>query len=133
MTGLDTVGNGGLHAVEEEQAAEENESDGAGGNEQEQAGGPAAAGDGPAEAVNDAGHGIEAVEPAPARGHKGRGVSDGRGEHPEGDNEGYYVADVAIKRVEGGKPQADAESGEEREKEKNGKPESGERGNDAIG
>src|SRR5690349_23550901 len=97
--GLDSVGNGGLHAVEKEKAAEKDESDGAGGSEQEQAGCLAAAGDGPAEPVNNAGHGIEAVEPAPARGHKGRGVSDGRGEHPEGDDEGDDIAYVAIERV----------------------------------
>src|SRR5438046_197549 len=131
--GLDTVGNGGLHAVEKEKAAEKNESDGTGGSKQEQAGGLAAAGDSPAEAVNDAGHGIEAIEPAPARGHERGCVGNGRGEHPEGDDEGDDIPDVAVERVEGGEPEADAESGEEREKEKNGKPESGERGNDVIG
>src|SRR5690242_13734242 len=130
---LDLVGNGGLHAVEEEKAAEKNENYGQGRSEQKQAGSLAAAGDGPAEAVNDAGHGIKAIEPAPARGDKRGGVSDGRGEHPECDDEGDDVADVAIERVEGGEPEADAEGGEEREKEKSGKPESGECGNNAIG
>src|SRR5216684_95754 len=133
MTGLDAVGNGGLHAIEEEKAAKENESDGAGGSQQQQAGSLAAAGDGPAEAVNDAGHGIEAVEPAPSCGHERRCVGDGRGEHPKGDEEGDDVADVAIESVERGEPEADAESGEESEQEKNGKPESGERGENAVG
>src|SRR5947207_1239396 len=94
--GLDTVGNGDLHAVEKEKAAEKNESDGTGGSKQEQAGGLAAAGDSPADAVNDAGHGIEAIEPAPARGHERRCVGNGRGEHPEGDDEGDDGADVAV-------------------------------------
>src|ERR1700737_3735219 len=68
-TELDAIGNGGLHAIEEKEAAEEDEGDDGAGSEKEQAGGLAAAGDGPAEAVNDSGHGVEAVEPAPARGN----------------------------------------------------------------
>src|ERR1700745_3789512 len=68
---LDPVGNGGLHAVKEEQAAGEDERDGKGGSEKKQARSVAAAGDGPAEAVDDAGHGVEAVEPAPVHGDEG--------------------------------------------------------------
>src|SRR5207248_7624159 len=129
---VDAVSNGGLHAIEEENGAEKNEDYGGGGSEQQQAGGMSAAGDGPAEAVNDAGHGIEAVEPAPARGHEGRSIGHGRGKHPEGDDEGDDVANVAIKRVERGEPEADAESREEREKKENGKPERRERGENPI-
>ena len=73
-TKLDAVGNGGLHAIEEEEAAEEDERDGAGGSQEEQTGSLAAAGDGPAKTVNDAGHGIEAVEPAPPRGNQRRQI-----------------------------------------------------------
>src|SRR5712664_1550144 len=87
VAGLDSVGNGGLHAIEEEEAAEDDEGDDGAGSKQEQAGGLAAAGDGPAEAVNDAGHGIEAVEPAPARGNERGRIGDGRSEHPELDEE----------------------------------------------
>src|SRR6266568_1909839 len=100
---------------------------GRGGSEQEQAGGVAAAGDGPAKTVNHAGHGIEAVEPAPTRGHERRSIGDRRGKHPEGDDEGNDVANIAIQRVERGEPEADAESGEKREKKQNGKPERRER------
>src|SRR5207245_2672410 len=110
---LNTVGNGGLHAIEIEKAAKEDQGDGGGGSEKKQAGSVAAAGDGPAETVNDAGHGVEAVEPAPARGDERRGVGDGGGKHPELDEEGDDVADVAIQSVERGKPEADATSGEE--------------------
>ena len=92
----------------------------------------AAAGDGPAETVNDAGHGVEAVEPAPARGDERRGVGDGGGKHPELDEEGDDVADVAIKSVERGKPEADAKSGEEGKEQKNGEPKRGKRGENAI-
>src|SRR6266403_5145860 len=130
--GLDPVGNGGLHAIEEEEAAEEDEGNGGGGNQEEQAGSLAAAGDGPAKAVNDAGHGIEAVEPAPALGDEGGRVGDGRSKHPELGEERHDVADVAIKRVEGGKPQAHAQSGEKREEEQRGEPERRERGANAV-
>src|SRR6266404_3359932 len=126
-TELDPVGNGGLHAIEEEEAAEEDERDGAGGSQEEQAGSLAAAGDGPAKTVNDAGHGIEAVEPAPARGNQRGRVGDGRSEHPELHEERNDVAHVAVERVERGKPQADAESGEKRQGQQRGEPEGRER------
>src|SRR6266850_7938111 len=96
---LDSVGNGGLHAIEEEEAAEKDERDGGGGSEKEEAGSVAAAGDGPAETVNHAGHGVEAVEPAPALGDQRGRVGDGRGDFPELDEERDNVADVAIERV----------------------------------
>ncbi len=67
---LDAIGNGRLHAIEEEQAAEEDKRDGEGGSEKKQAGSVAVARDCPSEAVNDAGHGIEAIKPAPTLGHK---------------------------------------------------------------
>ena len=65
-SGLDAIGNRGLHAIEEEEAAEDNEGDGESGGKKKKAGSLAAAGDGPAETFNDTGHRIEAVEPAPA-------------------------------------------------------------------
>src|SRR6266403_6002669 len=94
--GLDPVGNGGLHAIEEEEAAEEDEGYGGGGNQEEQAGSLAVAGDGPAKTVNDAGHRVEPVEPAPARRNQRRWVRDGRSKHPELGEERHDVADVAI-------------------------------------
>src|SRR5260370_18734455 len=109
--GLDAVGNGGLHTIEEEEAAEDDEGDGGAGSEKEQAGGLAAAGDGPTEAVNDAGHGIEAVEPAPARRNERGRIGDERSEHPELDEERKDGADVAIKNVDPGNPQANPDSG----------------------
>src|SRR5216683_3071888 len=102
----DSVGNGGLHAIEKEEAAEEDESDDGGGSEKDEAGRLAAAGDGPAETVNDAGHGVEAVEPAPAQRNKRGRISDGRGEHPELHEEGNDVADVTIESVERGEPKS---------------------------
>src|SRR5882672_9634607 len=129
---LDSVGNGGLHAIEEEEAAEDDESDDGAGSEQQEAGGLAAASDGPAEAVNDAGHGVEAVEPAPAWRDESAGIGDGRGEHPELDEERDDVFDVAIESVESGKPEANAESGEEREGQERGEPKSGKSGADAV-
>jgi len=129
---LDAVGNGGLHAIEEEEAAEEDESDDGGGSEKEEAGGLATASDGPAETVNDAGHGVEAVKPAPARRNERGRIGDGGGEHPELDEEWDDVLDVAIESVECGKPEADAESGEEREGQKKGEPKSGKSGAEAV-
>src|SRR5258707_3825868 len=126
--GLDSVGNGGLHAIEEEEAAEDDESDDGAGSEKQEAGGLAAASDGPAEAVNDACHGVEAVEPAPARRDESGRIGDGRGEHPELDEERDDVFDVAIESVESGKPEADTESGEEREGQERGEAEKGKRG-----
>src|SRR6266851_2778183 len=107
---LDTVGNGGLHAIEEKEAAEEDESDDGGRSQKDEAGRLAAAGNGPAETVNDAGHGVEAVKPAPARRNKRGRISDGRGEHPELHEERNHIADVAIESIERGEPQAAAES-----------------------
>src|SRR5216683_1442385 len=128
----DSVGNGGLHAIEKEEAAEEDESDDGGGSEKDEAGRLAAAGDGPAETVNDAGHGVEAVEPAPAQRNKRGRISDGRGEHPELHEEGNDVADVTIESVERGEPQADAQSGEDGEGQKSGEPQSGKSGADTV-
>ena len=93
----------------------------------------ATTGDGPTEAVNDARHGIESIEPAPTRRNERRRISNGRGEHPELNEKWDDVADVPVKGIEGGHPKADAESGEESEKKKNGKPESGQSGEKAVG
>ena len=128
----DSVGNGGLHAIEEEEAAEDDESDDGGRSEKDEAGSVAAAGDGPAETINDAGHGVEAVEPAPARRNERRRIGDGRSEHPKVDEEGNDVFDVAIKSVERGEPEADAESGKDGEGQQGGEPKSGKSGADAV-
>ena len=130
--GLDSVGNGGLHAIEEEEAAEEDEGDSGRGGEKKEAGRLADAGDGPAKTVNDAGHGIEAVKPAPALRNKSGRISDGRSEHPELHDEWDDVANVAIKSVERGEPQADAEGREESESEKRREPQRGESGANAV-
>src|SRR5260370_42346318 len=119
---LDAVGNGGLHAIEEKEAAEKDESDDGGGSEKDEAGGLAAAGDGPAETVNDASHGVEAVKPAPAQRNKRGRIGDGRGEHPELHEERNHIPHVAIKSIQRGEPQADAESGEDGEGQKGGEP-----------
>ncbi len=129
---LDAIRNGGLHAIEEEDAAEEDQDHGRRRSEKKQARSIAAACNCPAETVDHASHGIEAIKPAPACGHERRRVGDGRGEHPELDNEGDDVADVAIKSVERGKPEADAQSGEEREEKKTGQPESSKSGENAV-
>src|SRR5271165_1914071 len=62
--GLDAVGNGALHALEEEQAAEKDDEDGGGAGEELRPGRLAMAGERPAKAFDYAGHGVEAVEPA---------------------------------------------------------------------
>ena len=129
---LDAIGNGGLHPIEEEEAAKEHHGDGGGGNEKKEAGSLAASGDGPAEAVNDARHGVEAVKPAPAQRNERRGIGDWRREHPELDEEGDHVADISIESVKRRHPEADAQSGEDREEKQHGKPECGERGFDAV-
>src|SRR5215467_9996673 len=130
---LHAVGNGALHAIEEEQAAEENEHDGEGGSEKKQVRRMAVARDGPAETINHASHGVKAVKPAPARWHERRRVGNGRGEHPELDEKGHDVADVAIESVKRGEPEANAKSRQEREEQKNGQPESSKHGANAVG
>src|SRR5258706_16257305 len=80
---LDAVGNGALHALEEDEAAEEDDEDGGAGNEKAGGGSVAVAGESPAKTVNDAGHGIEAIEPAPTLRNERTGVGNGRSEHPE--------------------------------------------------
>src|SRR5713101_3581978 len=131
-SGLNAIGNGGLHAIEEKEAAEDYQGDDCGRRQQKQARCLPAAGDGPAETVNDPGHGVEAVEPAPARRNKRGRIGDGRGEHPELDEERNDVADVAIKRVERGEPQANPKSGEEGESQQRGQPQRGKTGADAV-
>src|SRR5271156_7008676 len=61
---LDAVGNGALHALEEEQAAEKDDQDGDGAGGELRARGLAIAGEGPAEDVDNGGHGIGAVAAA---------------------------------------------------------------------
>jgi hypothetical protein len=129
---LDPVGNGGLHAIEEEKAAEKDKSDDGGRNDKNEAGRLAVAGDGPAKAVNYSGHGIEAVEPAPAHGNEGRRIGDGGGEHPELDEEGDDITDVAIESVERGHPEANAEGSEHGKKQQYRQPKRSERGFDAV-
>ena len=123
--GSDTVGNGGFHAIEEEDAAENDGGYGSGGSGEKRAGRLAVSRDGPAEAVDNAGHGIEAVEPAPSLRNEGGGVGDRGGEHPELDEEWRDVLHVAIEGVESGHPKADAESGGDGKKQKHREPESG--------
>src|SRR5271155_2301625 len=79
--GLDAVGNGALHALEEEQAAEEDQEDGGGAGEELRTGRLAVTGERPAETVNDAGHGIEAVKPAVTLRDQSAGIGDRAGEH----------------------------------------------------
>src|SRR6266404_4606608 len=131
-TELDPISHRALHPVEEKQPAEQDERDSSGGSQEKQAGSLAAAGDGPAKTVNDAGHRVEAVEPAPARGNQRGRVGDGRSEHPELHEERNDVAHVAVERVERGKPQADAESGEKRDGQQRGEPEGRERGANTV-
>src|SRR5271163_5212184 len=95
---LDAVGNGALHALEEEQAAEKDDEDGDGTGGKLRAGRLAVAGEGPAETVDHAGHGIQAVEPAITLRNERTRVGDRGGKHPELHEEGHDVTDVAIKR-----------------------------------
>src|SRR2546421_2720005 len=117
-----SVGNGGLHPIEEKEPAEDDEREGGGRNEKDEVGRLAVAGDGPSEAVNDAGHGVETVQPAPMLRNERTGIRDRRGEHPELNDKGDDVAHIAIKSVERGHPEADAESGEKGEKQQGGEP-----------
>ena len=92
----------------------------------------ATAGERPAKTVNDAGHGIEAVDPAPTLRNERTGVGDRRSEHPELENERDNVFDVAIERIERGKPEADAKSGENGEQQKKRKQRGGRAGLHAV-
>jgi len=122
--GLNSVGNGALHAIEEEEAAEQDEHDHRSGNQKRVARSVASTSNGPAESVNDTSHGIEAVKPTPARGDERGRISDWRSKHPELYEKWDDVANISIEGVKRGHPEADAESGQESEKQKYGKPES---------
>src|SRR5256885_4346065 len=123
---LDSVRNGALHALEEDEAAEKDDEDGGAGNEESGRRCVAMSGESPAKAVNNACHGIKTIEPAPTLRNERAGVGDGRSEHPELEKERHDVSDVAIKRIERGEPQADAKSGEDGEEQEERK-ESGDR------
>ena len=100
----DAVGNRSLHAVEEKETAEQGRADrGRRGNE-ERARRLTVARESPAEAVNHARHRIESVEPTPAPWNQRAWIGDRRGKHPELDEEGRDVLDVAIQCVESGEP-----------------------------
>src|SRR5260221_4338770 len=124
-SGLNAIGNGALHALEEDEAAEEGDEDCGAGNEEAGGGSVSVAGKRPAKTVNDAVHGIEAVEPAPTLRNERTGIGDGRSEHPELKKERDDVFDVAIEGIEGGEPEADAKSGENGEKQKERKQSGG--------
>src|SRR6267143_6580109 len=126
------IRNGALHAIEEEESAEDDERDDGAGSEKEQAGSLAPPRDRPPETVNDPRHGIEPVQPAPARRNERGRIGDGRSEHPELHEEGNHVFHVAIQRIERGQPQSDAKSGEHGEKQQRGQPERGKRGAHAV-
>lgn len=72
-----------------------------------------AAKDCPAEAVDDANHGIERVEKAPLVRDDTAAESDGRKVESKLDYKGDDVPEIAIFDVEGGEPKAEAESGSE--------------------
>src|SRR5438128_421922 len=101
---LDAIGNGTLHALEEDEAAEEDDEDGGARDEEGCRGCVAMSGESPAKTVNNARHGIEAIEPAPTLRNERTGVGDRRSEHPELEKERDDVFDVAIKRIERGEP-----------------------------
>src|SRR5437879_13405356 len=103
---LGAGGKGALQSNEEKKPGQEKERDGEGGSEKKQVWRVAAARDGPAEAVNDAGHRVKAVKPAPTRGHERRRVRNGRSEHPELDEKRHDIADVARKGIERGERKA---------------------------
>src|SRR5437667_7537957 len=90
------------------------------------------AGKRPAKTVNDAGHGIEAIEPAPTLRNERTGVGDRRCKHPELKKERDDVFDVAIKRIERGEPEADAESSEDGEEQEERKQRGGGAGLHAV-
>src|SRR5271169_3295163 len=80
---LDAVSNGALHALKENEAAEEKDHDHGGGDEHHRPGRLATTGERPAESVNHAGHRVETIEPTPALRHQRAWIGDGRSEHPE--------------------------------------------------
>src|SRR5882724_9806416 len=119
-SGLNPVRNSALHALKKNQSAEEDEDDGDTGDEKAERRSLAVAGERPTKTVNDAGHGIEAVQPAPARGNERAGIGDRRSEHPELQEKGHDVTHIAVERVERG------------EQEKERKKRVGQTGLDAI-
>src|SRR5947207_3245283 len=93
---LDSVRNGALHSLEKDEAAKQDDEDGRTGDEEGRRGCVAMAGESPAKTVNDACHGIKAIEPAPTLRNERTGIGDRRSEHPELEKERDDVFDVAI-------------------------------------
>ncbi len=95
--------------------------------EAEAEGGPVdgglAAEEAPAEAVNDADHGVQRVEEAVLLGDDAGTEADRRDVEAELDDEGDDEAEIPIFDVQGGEPEAGPEGGEEGEHNKHGEEE----------
>ena len=79
----------------------------------------------PAEALNDSGHGIEPVQPAPALRNQAAGICHGRGKQPELYQERDHVAHVTVNGIQGGEPQSNAQRGQNRQQQEAGKKQNG--------
>src|SRR5882762_3733352 len=104
MHRLDHVRYGRLHSVEVNQSAKEHHEHHTSGCQEHQVGWPSLPGKRPSETLDDAGHGVQSIKPAPARRNERSRIGDGGGKHPKLDDEGDDVADVAIKSVERREP-----------------------------
>lgn len=88
--------------------------------------------DAPAEAINHADHGVQAVEEPPLFGHDGAAEADRRYIEPELDDEGDDVFEVAVFDIEGRDPERGAKAGAQCHGDEGGEQEYLPTGNELI-
>ncbi len=107
---LHNICEGLFPEAEIQNTGNQDENDDHGGGRQHGDGGNRSMDGSPAEAFDDAGHGIQqAVSQAEFRRDDGAGINDRRGKEQALDEEGYDITDVTVFHVESGQPQADAQ------------------------
>src|SRR5208283_2232930 len=121
-----------FHVIEKGQAPENGNQDHGDRGDQDGTGRGSAARQRPAEAINDARHGVQAIKPAVALRNKLAGIVNGRSEGPELDDKGDQIADVPIQGIESGKPETHAENRKNGEQQEQGNEQQRERRTDAV-
>src|SRR6266851_5636916 len=121
-----------FHPIEEKEPSEKDHNHSNGRNEQDEPRRLAPACDGPPETINHSRHRIQSIQPPPPLRNQRARIRHRRREHPELGGERNHVAHISIQRVQRGHPQADAKRRKQGEKQKNWKPESGKRREDAV-
>ena len=124
---LDHIRHGALDGVVVHQSAEDQQDDGSRRSSEQDAWRLALPGECPTETLDDTRHRVQPVKPTPFSGHQRTRIGHRRGKHPKLHQERHDVADIPVQRIQGGKPQAHAESRQNGKKQKCGQPDHGSR------